>query len=413
MSKVLEELKQVSRNKTYTDFRNEFVADPVKVMKEASKLEMTLQQYGNFTSPETLVNEKRSITSRLAQDEGLYTRNSNISKASLVSEYFESPHRIALLQSILYDSYYGTRTAITVEADSAIGSPTLPFTTAMQPAPVATGLRLNPGELVASSHEVGTDSYKPFRWDYDQDDDDKNLKRHNVAPGSIIPATTLGVRKGTIQMEKWGNRFILPYEALTSNDMRIDKMAAMMRLEGMTEETRMFTELVKVLSDGDGTPDSAAEVVNQSSVGGTTNNGFEFAAFLNAIDEILDPPFMVTHVLARKTEFRALRTAISALSGETALMQLNMVGLAPSMSNMESHMEGTLRYGRVPDEALDTNHMLFLDARAAVEYVSRSGMAIRQQADNIASESREVVISDTYLWAKLAPEACKELDTDN
>ncbi len=413
MSVTLEDIKQVDRNLPYADFRKAFIADPVKVMREAAKLEMTLQQYANHVSSETIMTEKRSILSKLGQDEGLYTRSSTISKASLVEEYFESPHRIAMLQSILTSAFYNQRAQITFEADSPIGSPTYPFSTAQTPSPVASGLRLNPGELVANSNEIGSDSYKPFRWDYDKDDDDKNLKRHNVAPGATIPATTLGVRKGTIQMAKWGNRFVLPYETLTSDNMRVDKLASMMRLEGMTEESRMYIELVKILSKGDGTPNSAATLVQQSAVGGSTNNGLEFAAFLNAIDEILDPPFMVTHVLMRKTEFRALRTAISALSGETALMQLNQVGLAPSFSNMENHIEGTLRYGRVPDEALDTNHILFLDARAAVEYVSRSGMTIRQQADNIANESREVVVSDTYLWAKLAIEACKELDTDN
>ena len=403
----IDDIKQLDRNKPYEDFRKEFVTDPVTILENASKVEMSLAQYANFTSPETLLTEKRSITARLTQDEGLFTRNSNMSKASLVSEYLESPHRIALLQDTLYKSYYGERTAITFETDSAVGSPLLPFANS-QPAPIAAGLRLNPGELIANSHEVGTDNYRPFRWDYDKSNDDKNLKRHQVNPGAVIPATTLGSVSGIVQMKKWGNRFVLPYEVLTGNDMRINKLASMIRIEGLTEEGRMYEELIEVFEDGDGTTGSAADTQDITDYGGTANT-FGFVPFLNWLDESMEYPFQITHVIMRQAQMRALRTALSALTGNLALEQLNSVGLAPGMANMESRV-GTVRYGRAPDSALSENHVLGIDARAAMEYVSRSGMAIRQQADNIASESREVVISDTYLWAKLAHEATKVLD---
>ena len=402
-----DDIKNAERGKSYAEFRKEFVSDPIKVMQTASKLEMSLGQYANFTSPETLLSEKRSVTARLTQDEGLFTRNSNMSKASLVSEYLESPHRIALLQDTLYSAYYGQRAAITLETDTPVGSPLLPFSNS-EPAPVAAGLRLNPGELIANSHEVGTDNYRPFRWDYDKDDDDKNLKRHQVNPGAIIPATTLGSVTGTVQMKKWGNRFILPYEILTGNAMRINKLASMIRIEGLTEEGRMFEELVETFEDGDGTSGSAVTKTGITTFGGTANT-FGFVPFLNWLDEAMDYPFQITHVIMRQAQMRQLRTALSALSGDMALMQLNSVGMAPGLSNMDM-MQGMVRYGRAPDSALSANIVLGIDARAAMEFVSRSGMAIRQQADNIASESREVVISDTYLWAKLAHEATQGLN---
>ena len=138
-------------------------------------------------------------------------------------------------------------------------------------------------------------------------------------------------------------------------------------------------------------------------------NTFGFVPFLNWLDEAMDYPFQITHVIMRQAQMRQLRTALSALSGDMALMQLNSVGMAPGLSNMDM-MQGMVRYGRAPDSALSANIVLGIDARAAMEFVSRSGMAIRQQADNIASESREVVISDTYLWAKLAHEATQGLN---
>ena len=88
---------------------------------------------------------------------------------------------------------------------------------------------------------------------------------------------------------------------------------------------------------------------------------------------------------------------------------MSSVGLAPnSMSNMES--QGSVRYGRAPDGAITASKVLGIDARFAVEKVNRAGMTIRQQAENIANQTRDVVISDTYLWARLAQEAVKALD---
>ena len=54
-------------------------------------------------------------------------------------------------------------------------------------------------------------------------------------------------------MQKWGNRFILPYEMLTGGQgLRINKLAAMIQLDAATEQTRQFDELIETLEDGDG-----------------------------------------------------------------------------------------------------------------------------------------------------------------
>ena len=408
MAVKVEDLKQVKRGQPYNEFRKEINDDPVKVMKQAADLEMSLSQYGNLVCSEVMAKEKRSITSKLRQDEGLFTRNSVVSKASLVEEFFQSPVRIALLQDLCYNSFYGTRSAITLESSQSPGDALLPFSN-QDPAPNNTGLSLNPGELVATSCEIGTDNYRPFKWDYDQNDDSKNLKRHNVSPGAVIPPTTLGQREGAIQMEKWGNRFVLPYEMLTGNSMRVNKLAAMIRLEGFTEESRMFGELVGILEKGDGTDGSAAPKKKLSVFGGTDGT-FSLSAFLTWLDEGLDFPFQITHVLMNKAERRKLIAQVLSTNGLDALNQLTSIGLSPMLSNM-NEWQSMVRYGRTPNDELTTGMILGIDARAAAEYVMRSGMAIRQQAENITNESREVVISDTYLYSKVAHEASTILDT--
>ena len=277
-------------------------------------------------------------------------------------------------------------------------------TTQGQPPPVAVGLRLNPGELVATSHSIDTNTYSPFRWVYDKGD----MERTKVAPAEPIPASVLGESSGNIPMSKWGNRFVIPYEMLTGGQgMRINKLAQMVALDAATESNRQFVELLDTLEKGDGVI-TAATSEGISTYDGTANT-FGFVAFLNWLDEALSEPFQISHVIMLKAQQRQLRTALGALEGRQAFQQLSSVGLAPNaMSNMEG--QGSVRYGRAPDGSITTGKVIGVDARFAVEKVNRAGMTIRQQAENIANQTRDVVISDTYLWARLAKEAVKVLD---
>ena len=234
------------------------------------------------------------------------------------------------------------------------------------------------------------------------------MKRTAVAPGDTIPPSTLGEESGAIPMQKWGNRFILPYEMLVGGQgLRINKLAAMIQLDAATEQTRQFDELIEVLEDGDGVT-GAATVQGITTYGGTANN-FGFVAFLNWLDEAMDTPFQISHVVMLKAQQRQLRTTLAALDGNLAFEQLSSVGLAPNrMSNMEGQM--SVRYGKANDGALTAGYVVGCDYRYAVEKVNRAGMAVREQARQIANQTQEVVISDTYLLARLADEAVKILN---
>ena len=234
------------------------------------------------------------------------------------------------------------------------------------------------------------------------------MERNKVAPAETIPASVLGESSGNIPMSKWGNRFVLPYEMLTGGQgMRINKLAQMVSLDAATESNRQFVELLGTLESGDGVI-AAATSEGITDYDGTANS-FAFTPFLNWLDEALTEPFQISHVIMLKAQQRQLRTSLAALTGNQAFQQLSSVGLAPnSMANMEG--QGSVRYGRAPDGSVSTGKVIGVDARFAVEKVNRAGMTIRQQAEQIANQVREVVISDTYLWARLAAEAVKVLD---
>ena len=409
----LEDLSDVDR-KTYADFYKEFKDNPVEVMVRASDFGMDLEQYGNLVAPDTMVEQNRSIMHRIQEDEGIYVAETSMSAPSTVGQCLDGGHKQAILFHILTRAWekksIKDRSSITLQTSSPTYQYPNQVTTSTPPA-VAVGLRLNPGELVATSHSINTNSYAPFKWDYDEDD----MKRTSVKPAETIPASTLGESEGNIPMQKWGNRFVLPYEMLTGGQgMRINKLAQMVMLDAATESVRMYEELLGVLEKGDGartvsSSDPTAAKISKISDFGGTKNTFGFVPFLNWIDEAMAEPFQISHVIMLTAQLRQLRTVVAALDTQMAFQHLQSVGLAPSgVTNMET--QGGIRYGRAPDGALTTGYVLGVDARYAVEKVNRAGMTIRQQAENIANQTRDVVISDTYLWARLSNEAVVALN---
>ena len=392
---------------SYDDFQKQLRDDPVKTMLEAADLGMTLEQYGNVRAPSTMVEQNRSITTRLMEDECMYVNATDMSAPVTVEECMDGAHRQALLfhtMTKVWDkNSLQDRNTITLPTSSPLHTPPN-LATGGTPPPVAVGLRLNPGELVATSHGINTNTYSPFRWLYDRED----MQRTSVKPAETIPASTLGESDGNIPMEKWGNRFVLPYEMLTGGQgMRVNKLAQMIALDAQTEASRQFTELIQTYQNGDGVT-GAATIGTKAEFGeegSGTPGEFGYVTYLNWLDEALPAPFQISHVIMLQAQQRHLRKALGALAGGNfALEQLNSVGLAP---NRQTNMEGTtgIRYGRAPAESLTANYILGVDARYGMEKVNRNGMTIRQQAENIANQTRDVVISDTYLWARLAEEA--------
>ena len=411
-----EDIKDITRE-SYDDFAKRVRSDVVKVMVEASDLGMDLEQYGNFKSPETLIEQGRSWMHRFMAEEGIFVNNTDMSAPATVGQCISGgPHTKAILYHILSRAWdkkaIKDRSSVTIQESAPLHTPSN-MPTHSQPPVVPVGLRLNPGELVATMHSVNTNSYSPFKWDYEKED----LERTATEPGQLIPASTLKEGEGNIPMQKWGNRFILPYEVLTSGQgMRVNKLAQMVMLDSSTESVRQYSELVGVLELGDGALEVDGADPTAAKVEGITTYGadtaeFQFIAFLNWLDEALTEPFQITHVLMPKEIQRALRTAVAALQGDMTIEHLNSVGLAPSsIQNMERQMG--IRFGRTPDGAIsNAAYVIGLDANFAIEKVMRAGMTIRQQAQNIADQTENVVVSDTYLWARLSPESVKVLNT--
>lgn len=84
---------------------------------------------------------------------------------------------------------------------------------------------------------------------------------------------------------------------------------------------------------------------------------------------------------------------------------------APGMPGLEvSNGNLRLRVDAVPDDHIDDNKILGLNARRAWEKVREAGSAIQQQAENIKNQTNLYTVSDTQNFAKLDNYAVKVLN---
>ena len=95
----------------YATFAKRLRDDPVRVMLEASDLGMGLEQYANLRSPETLITQRRSVISRVMEEDGLFVQDSDLTAASPVDLFMDNGYRQAVLYSILNKAWDGSALA--------------------------------------------------------------------------------------------------------------------------------------------------------------------------------------------------------------------------------------------------------------------------------------------------------------
>ena len=392
----------------YSAFKAEFDKDPIGMLRAGGKKQMNFSQYSNSICPSPLLEDRRSVLSLVTQDMGLFTRSSDISLASTVEEFADTPQGEVIMHDLLFRAYTNKRNSLTSGFEDSLGSVLRPGDGSEPRVDTQVAPAININELVAMTTPIRTQDYRPFRWIYSAD----ALERKEIAPGAPVPATTLGQKEDTIQLKKWGNRFELTYESLRNYDVRIDKLAQMIQLEGLREQARMLDELVGVFEKGDTTKDSAATIVKQSVLDSAATNGELSAKAWLAFGMEYDAPYIMTHALMRKANSLQLilLTLGNANLQVSQLINAQAEGI-PRIEQMNVTADA-VRFGRVPDSAITEHYIVGLDSRFSVEMVQQTGAEMQEQADNIENQVRNVVLTNTYGWAKLDHSATKVLNVN-
>ena len=165
----------------------------------------------------------------------------------------------------------------------------------------------------------------------------------------------------------------------------------------------MLDELVGVMEKGDTTAGSAANIVTQSSLDSAATTGDLSAKAWIAFGMEFDAPYIMTHALMRKANALQLilLTLGSANLQVSQLINAQAEGI-PRIEQMNVTADA-VRFGRVPNTAVTEHYIVGLDSRFSVELVQQIGADIQEQANNIENQTHQVVITNTYNWAKFGP----------
>lgn len=396
--------------KDYADLKKQVSSDPVSILRAAGKARMSMSQYCNAVTPDIFLEEKRSVLSRMREEEGLFTRSSEISRASTIDDFITERGELGqvLLYDVLYRAYNRPRLSPTVRSalitgsESYFDSSLYPAVTRMPRPDQIVMPYLDIAELVAIEHDIRGTSYKPFYWDYEEG----KLKRLRTNPGTALPKVSLLHKEAALSLYKWGNAFELSYEALRDYETQVDKLSSLMELEGETDKIRMIGELMGILENGDSTPNSAASSKKASAYDSSITEAGKITAeaFLGFVDDFI--PYGMTHAIMRAGLRRKLflTTTGSDQVHLAQLLNISAIGV-PALTDMNPN--GGVRVGAVRDEDLGANKIIGINSMRAVEKVNSAGSSVSEQATNIQNQTELFTLSDTYNYAKLDFEATK------
>ena len=232
--------------RSYDDFKSEFIADPIRAMKQAANHEMNLSQYANAVAPSVLLEERRSVTNKLIEDLGFVVKESSVAKATPYERFAETTHGRAIAYDYLYRNFYKGHQRVNPMLPNSNTDQTLypdgvsvpRFDPEIQP-------RFDPDTLVAMTTPVNGSTYKVFRWKGNQSD----LERERVLPASKLPTMALNEQEAPVNIYKYGIAAEVSYEAIRR--LALDKVGAMLQLEMNADRVRQLKQYIGVLKDGD------------------------------------------------------------------------------------------------------------------------------------------------------------------
>ena len=141
---------------SYEDLVAEFKKDSPNLMVRAADSGLNTSQLLNRMSPETMVEQERSVVARILQDENLYMNGSDYCAPSLVSDFLRSEHTHSLMYDYLhrisqkpYRQFQKQRSGVV--ASGPVNTPTNVAVTGSVTVDTPLGMTLNPAELVADS----------------------------------------------------------------------------------------------------------------------------------------------------------------------------------------------------------------------------------------------------------------------
>lgn len=226
-----------------------------------------------------------------------------------------------------------------------------------------------------------------------------------VAEGADIPEFKLVSSNVQINLFKYGGALLTTYEQLRR--MTLDMLSFHLQRMAIQAEVDKVAQVIDVLIAGDGNANTAAEVVNLSTLDAAASGVMTLKAWVN-FKLLWENPYTLTTALGPN----AIASQLYLLPAGTAnipLLSLNPGnGQLGAIQPINSQLADAVRLGNTSN--VGTNKLLGFDRRLAVERLYEIGANISEVERFIRNQTELLTMTETEGYQVLDRNAAKIID---
>lgn len=400
----------VEKTITKRELFAKFEADPVKMLKEARNHKRSLTGYMEALSPRANIEEldafsqlcqQKQIITRSDYEQGVYATEPKALLTTdegkvILTEIIDRAARAAQFRSTAHTSQ-----------EAGAGDALRPYYEGMlqmdvdiQPQiPLHTLLR----KIVPIS---GRDYRKPIIIN-----DNDAFTEQSVAETANLPEVRIQNSEAQIRLNKRGLLYRFSYDFLSTTDLLVDHVALLTMEVATRREIGKVNQLISVVKNGDGNPNTAAHQHTHTSLGLTAGT-LTPELFLRFQKQFQSPYYGTIYLMGEQTAttFQTLR-----FSNSVMFHQAQNPGNSPSpFVNFQAlNSQGqAIQYGWISDEdVMDENDIIAIDKNRGVEFIIQMGSQLMESARNIEDQTQAVTCSETYAFCIYQQNALRRLAT--
>jgi hypothetical protein len=259
-------------------------------------------------------------------------------------------------------------------------------------------------ELVAITTPVDQDIVRSAYLNYDA----AELRMYRVGETADIPLAKLTEREVTINLFKYGRGLLASYEQMRR--MRVDRLAFHIQGMAIQSEIDKVSTVLDILVNGDGNTDTAAQVLNMTTLNpGATAGTLDLTSWLAFEMEFGEEASIMTTALMQK----AVALQLRLLQMPTANVPIATVPLGAAINNLtpiNTTLNG-IRFGWT-SEAPALKVVAF-DRRRAIERFVETGSSITEMERIISNQTEVIYMTEVEGYGVIDPDAAKILDINS
>ena len=394
-------VKQISKR----DLIARFEADPIKMMKEARNQRVSLTGWMETLSPRDKLDEldsfgiilkERGIRTKSDFANGIYASrptdlvDSDDAGKVLMCEIIERAARAATYRSSPHTSQ-----------EAGAGDALRPYYEGMWHMDVDIAPQVPLQALLRKTIPIqGRDYRKPIIIN-----DDDAFTEQPVAEGANLPEVTIQNSENQVRLNKRGLMYRFTYDFLRTTDLLIDHVVLLTMEIAIRREIGKVNQLINVLQNGDGNPDTAGHVHNIATIGGSSGT-FRPEDVLR-FRKLFDTPYSADIFLMDEETAVKLET-LKFNNGFHILQLANEAGPNPypmfTPINMRTNQ---LKYAWL--DTVPANTIIAIDRARSVEHIVQQGSQLMEHARNIEDQTQAITSSETYSYSIYQQNACRIL----